>query len=69
MTVLPASSDAFALLVHQRSNAANYGASLIRAVDACQRFAERSGLVDRWGPDKVQRYLAEAFKGVRRRKR
>jgi len=68
MTVIPASSDTFALLVAQRSNATNYGASFIRAVDACQRFAQRSGLVERWGQDRVQRHLAEAFKGIRRRR-
>ena len=37
MTVIPQSSDTFALLVSQRANAADYGASFLRAVDTCQR--------------------------------
>jgi hypothetical protein len=69
MTTIPCSSDAFSYLVAQRANAADYGASFIRAIDACQRFAERSGLVEKWGQDEVQRHLAAAFKHMRRGRR
>jgi hypothetical protein len=69
-SVLPCSSDTFAFMVGKAVRFADYHPrSFIRQVDAMQRLAERSGLVTAWGQDEVQRYLAQAFKGIRRRAR
>jgi hypothetical protein len=67
-SILAASSDTFTYMLARAVNKVDYGGSLIRNVDALQRFAERSGLVDKWGQDKVQRYLAEGFRPLRRRR-
>jgi hypothetical protein len=69
MTVIPESSDAFTYALARAVNKVDYGASLIRAVDALQKLAERSGLVEKWGQDEVQRHLASAFKPLMHRRR
>ena len=68
MSVIPESSDVFTYMLAKAVNRVDYGGSLIRNVDALQRFAERSGLVSKWGQDLVQPHLAAGFKNVQRRR-
>jgi hypothetical protein len=66
--VLPESSDMFSYMVAKAVNRVDYGGSLIRNVDAVWRFAEKSGLSQQWGVDRIQAHMARAFKDVRRRR-
>jgi hypothetical protein len=68
-TVIPESSDMFSYMLAKAVDRADHGGDFIRNVDAVWRFAEKSGLAQKWGVDRVQKHLAEAFKGIRRRKR
>ena len=67
-SVLPESSDVFTFALARAVNKVDYGGDLIRNVDAVWRLAERNGLAEKWGIDKVQRAMADAFKHVRRQR-
>jgi hypothetical protein len=70
MSIIPRSSDSFTYKLARTVNRVDSGdISFIDAVDSMQRFAERSGLIERWGVNKVQAHMARAFKDVRRRPR
>jgi hypothetical protein len=69
-SVIPRSSDSFSYKLARTINQVDSGeVSFIDAVDTMQRIAERSGLIERWGVDKVQAHMARAFKDIRRRPR
>jgi hypothetical protein len=67
-TTIPESSDTFSYLLARAVNRVDYGGDFIRNVDAVWRLAEKSGLAQKWGVDKVQAHMAAAFKNVRRRR-
>jgi hypothetical protein len=69
MSTIPASSDVFSYELAKAVTFVDYHPrSFIRQVDALQRLAERSGLVEKWGQDRIQKCLSDAFKPLRRRR-
>jgi hypothetical protein len=67
MTGIVASTDLFALRCNQAAGLVAAGKlSLIDAADQLQRLAQRSGVIDRLGQDRVQRVMAASLKQIRR---
>jgi hypothetical protein len=54
MSVIPESSDMFSFMLARSINKVDYGGSLVRNVDAVWRFAEKSGLAEKWALTKCR---------------